>query len=56
VTPSRALVDDLPLFAVPSRAAAEAAPSSEALHPDKMSPREALEALYALNGKLPKGG
>jgi len=62
---ARALVDDLPLFAVPSRAAAEAAPSSEAqqlidalraLHPDEMSPREALEALYALKGKLPKGG
>src|SRR4051812_7059644 len=60
---ARALVDDLPLFAVPSRAAAEAAPSSEAqqlidalkaLHPDEMSPREALEALYALKGKLPK--
>jgi DNA mismatch repair protein MutS len=60
---ARALVDDLPLFAVPSRAAAEAAPSGEAqqlietlkaLHPDEMSPREALEALYALKGKLPK--
>jgi DNA mismatch repair protein MutS len=60
---ARALVDDLPLFAVPSRAAAEAAPSSEAqqlietlraLHPDEMSPREALEALYALKAKLPK--
>jgi DNA mismatch repair protein MutS len=54
---ARALVDDLPLFAVPSRAAAEAAPPSEAeqlidaikaLHPDEMSPREALEALYRL--------
>jgi DNA mismatch repair protein MutS len=60
---ARALVDDLPLFAVPSRAAAEAAPSSEAeklmeavkaLHPDEMTPREALEALYALKAKLPK--
>jgi DNA mismatch repair protein MutS len=60
---ARALVDDLPLFAVPSRAAAEAPPSSEAqqliealkaLHPDEMSPREALEALYALKAKLPK--
>jgi DNA mismatch repair protein MutS len=60
---ARALVDDLPLFAVPSRAAAEAAPPSEAeqlvdavkaLHPDDMSPREALEALYALKAKLPK--
>ena len=60
---ARALVDDLPLFAVPSRAAAEAAPPSEAeqlveavkaLHPDEMSPREALDALYALRAKLPK--
>jgi DNA mismatch repair protein MutS len=60
---ARALADDLPLFAVPSRAAAEPAPTSEtekliealrALHPDEMSPREALEALYALKTKLPK--
>jgi DNA mismatch repair protein MutS len=60
---ARALVDDLPLFAVPSRAATENAPPSEAeklmeavkaLHPDEMSPREALEALYALKAKLPK--
>jgi DNA mismatch repair protein MutS len=60
---ARALVDDLPLFAVPSRAAAEPAPPSEAeqliealraLHPDEMSPREALDALYALKVKLPK--
>jgi DNA mismatch repair protein MutS len=61
---ARALVDDLPLFAVPSRASADDAPPSEAeqlmqavkaLHPDEMSPREALEALYALKAKLPKG-
>jgi DNA mismatch repair protein MutS len=54
---ARALADDLPLFAVPSRAAAEPAPPSEAeqlmetvkaMHPDEMSPREALEALYRL--------
>jgi DNA mismatch repair protein MutS len=60
---ARALVDDLPLFAVPSRAAAEPAPPSaadqlvealKALHPDEMSPRDALEALYALKAKLPK--
>jgi DNA mismatch repair protein MutS len=60
---ARALADDLPLFAVPSRAAAEAPPQSEAekliealnaLHPDEMSPRDALEALYALKAKLPK--
>src|SRR6201991_5243984 len=60
---ARALADDLPLFAVPSRAAADKAPPSEAeqlieavraLHPDEMSPRDALEALYALQAKLPK--
>jgi DNA mismatch repair protein MutS len=60
---ARALVDDLPLFAVPSRAAAEPPPPSEAekliealaaMHPDEMSPREALEALYALKAKVPK--
>jgi DNA mismatch repair protein MutS len=60
---ARALADDLPLFAVPSRAAAEPAPPSEAerlieavkaLHPYEMSPREALDALYALKAKLPK--
>jgi DNA mismatch repair protein MutS len=54
---ARALADDLPLFAEP-------APPSEtemlieavkALHPDEMSPRDALEALYALRAKLPKG-
>ena len=59
---ARALADDLPLFAVPSRAAAEPAPPSEAekliealkaMHPDEMSPRDALEALYALKAKLP---
>jgi hypothetical protein len=46
-----------------TRAAAEPAPPSaaeklieavKALHPDEMSPREALEALYALKAKLPK--
>ena len=61
---ARALVDDLPLFAMPSRAATEPAPPSaaeelvaavKALHPDEMSQREALEALYALTGKLGKG-
>ena len=60
---ARALADDLPLFAVPSRAAAEPAPPSEAerlveavkaLDPDEMSPRDALEALYALKAKLPR--
>ena len=60
---ARALADDLPLFAVPSRAAAEPAPPSEAeqlaaavkaLHPDEMSPREALEALYRLKSLTDK--
>ena len=60
---TRALTDDLPLFAVPSRAAVEPQPPTEAeqliaalaaLHPDEMSPREALDALYALKAKLPK--
>ncbi|MBV9530066.1 MAG: DNA mismatch repair protein MutS [Bradyrhizobium sp.] len=60
----RALLDDLPLFAVPSRAASEPLPCHEAeqlteavkaLQPDEMSPREALEAIYALKAKLSKG-
>jgi DNA mismatch repair protein MutS len=60
---ARALADDLPLFAIPSRASAEPELPSEtqqliealgALHPDEMSPRDALEALYALKSKLPK--
>src|SRR5699024_10630525 len=60
---TKALVHDLPLFAVPSRAATEPQLPSEAealigaleaIHPDEMTPREALEALYALKAKLPK--
>ncbi|MGJ4993151.1 DNA mismatch repair protein MutS [Bradyrhizobium sp. HKCCYLS3077] len=59
---ARALVDDLPLFAVPSRAAVEPTMSKEIeeliaavkdLHPDEMTPREALDALYRLKAKLP---
>jgi DNA mismatch repair protein MutS len=62
---ARALADDLPLFALTARAPAEAAPPTEteqliealkALHPDELSPREALEALYALKAKLPRQG
>jgi DNA mismatch repair protein MutS len=54
---ARALADDLPLFATVARAAPEPQPPSAAerlisrlaaLNPDEMSPREALEALYAL--------
>jgi DNA mismatch repair protein MutS len=61
--PAHRLIDDLPLFA----AARPAAPLPErdtaltavvealaALHPDEMTPREALEALYALKAKLAK--
>ncbi|MBX9710779.1 MAG: DNA mismatch repair protein MutS [Xanthobacteraceae bacterium] len=62
-TTAKALAEDLPLFATPARAAAEPQPPSAtdqliaaliALHPDEMSPRDALEALYALKAKLPK--
>jgi DNA mismatch repair protein MutS len=48
----RAVVDDLPLFAVPpAPAPARADPVAErldGLEPDEMSPREALERLYEL--------
>ncbi|MBB5049918.1 DNA mismatch repair protein MutS [Rhodopseudomonas rhenobacensis] len=58
---ARALAEDLPLFAVTARAPAEPSPPTEAeqliaalqaLHPDELSPREALDALYALKAKL----
>src|SRR5262249_25259034 len=56
MSPSHRLVDDLPLFSAAARpAAAPANLAADALvkaladvHPDDMSPREALEALYAL--------
>jgi DNA mismatch repair protein MutS len=56
-SPARHLIDDLPLFTAAARPAAPPPidPATEALakaladlHPDEMSPREALEALYAL--------
>ncbi|MGX7741404.1 DNA mismatch repair protein MutS [Rhodopseudomonas parapalustris] len=59
----KALIDDLPLFAITARAPAEGVIPSEAdqlieavkaLHPDEMTPREALDALYALKAKLPR--
>jgi DNA mismatch repair protein MutS len=64
ISPARKLIDDLPLFAATPRSAAPA-PLADAglaalvealgaLHPDEMSPREALEALYALKAKLDK--
>ncbi len=62
VSPARALIDDLPLFAA-TRAAIEpqrADPRDAvidalaALHPDEMSPRDAIEALYALKERRAK--
>jgi DNA mismatch repair protein MutS len=63
-SPARKLIDDLPLFAA-TRPAAVAVPPRDAalgalvealaaLHPDEMSPRDALEALYALKAQLDK--
>ena len=63
VSPARRLIDDLPLFA--SARSAAPAPQQDsalaavvealaALHPDELSPRDALEALYALKGQLAK--
>jgi DNA mismatch repair protein MutS len=57
--PKRALVDDLPLFAVSARSEpAPAAPKPDALRealdaldPDAMTPREALDALYRLKAQ-----
>jgi DNA mismatch repair protein MutS len=58
-SPARRMVDDLPLFAAASRTpapvrdeAAEAVIAALAdIHPDEMSPRQALDALYALKAK-----
>ncbi len=61
-SPAHRLIDDLPLFAAARR---EAPPQQDdaltalvealaVLHPDEMTPREALEALYALKAKLAK--
>ncbi len=63
-SPARKLIDDLPLFAATRPAPAAVSPHERALnalvevlaalHPDEMSPRDALEALYALKAQLPK--
>ncbi|AWM88098.1 DNA mismatch repair protein MutS [Microvirga sp. 17 mud 1-3] len=58
--PKKALVDDLPLFAVAAPRPEPAKPAApdplrqalEALDPDEMTPRDALEALYRLKGQL----
>jgi DNA mismatch repair protein MutS len=39
----------------PTSEAAQLIEVVKALHPDELSPREALEALHALKAKLPKG-
>ena len=54
------MIDDLPLFAATRAAPAKTSEPDElaaalaALNPDEMSPREALEALYALKLKAAK--
>ncbi|MCW5697080.1 MAG: DNA mismatch repair protein MutS [Bauldia sp.] len=54
-SPAAAMIDDLPLFrtAAPEPPAADALRAAlEAMRPDEMSPREALEALYRLRDLL----
>jgi DNA mismatch repair protein MutS len=59
-TSARKLIDDLPLFAASARAAVPKSETEElavalaALNPDEMTPKEALEALYALKLKAAK--
>jgi DNA mismatch repair protein MutS len=54
--------DELPLFAATSRASSPRAAAETliaalaAIHPDEMSPRDALEALYALKAKAAEDG
>jgi DNA mismatch repair protein MutS len=62
VSPARRLIDDLPLFAAARGAPPPARDDPRdaliaalaALHPDELSPRDALEALYALKERLTK--
>src|SRR5207237_479074 len=58
---ARRLIDDLPLFAAAARETPQGLADDPrdaiiaalaALNPDEMSPRDAIEALYALKGKL----
>jgi DNA mismatch repair protein MutS len=59
MSPARRLIDDLPLFAAARSSAPPPADGAlndliaalTALHPDEMSPRDALEALYGLKLK-----
>jgi DNA mismatch repair protein MutS len=62
-SPALKLIDDLPLFAFPARGAPEppapAAPDPlraalDAIDPDELTPREALEALYRLKQVKPQ--
>ncbi len=60
-SPGHKLIDDLPLFAATRSAAAPhdagltaLVETLAALHPDEMSPRDALEALYALKAQFAK--
>lgn len=51
------VIDDLPLFSAAKPAPAPAAPSKveerlRTLHPDEMTPKQAMEALYELRGLL----
>jgi DNA mismatch repair protein MutS len=58
ISPAKTLIDDLPLFAATRAAPAAKAEKDEigealaAINPDDLSPREALEALYALKAKV----
>ena len=59
-TSPKALIDDLPLFSAVANAPAPIAPATESkieaqvkdLHPDQMTPIEALQALYELKSLL----
>jgi DNA mismatch repair protein MutS len=62
-SPAHHLIDDLPLFSAAARLPPPADPVAETvlkkltgLNPDEMSPREALEALYALKSLAAKKG